>query len=71
MSKYLVAVGAALAVMAGWSAIMQQRGVEKERVRVETQGKKTHARAKAARAKVEAKPAPEISADLRKYCRDC
>lgn len=71
MSKYLVAIGAALAVMAGWSAMMQQRGVEKERARVDRVAEKTHVKAKAARKKVEAKKPDEIRADLRKYCIDC
>lgn len=71
MSKYLLAIGAACAVMAGWSAMMQQRGIEKERARVERVAEKTHVKAKAARKKVETKPAPEIRADLQRYCRDC
>lgn len=71
MSKYLIAIGAALAVMAGWSAMMQQKGVEKERVRVDTVGKKIDARAKIARKKVEAKKPEELRADLKRFCRDC
>lgn len=71
MSKYLIAIGAALAVMAGWSAMMQQKGVEKERVRVDTVGKKIDAKAKIARKKVEAKKPEELRADLKRFCRDC
>ena len=71
MTKYLAAAAAALAVMAGWSAWMQSKGVEKERARVIAIGEKTHARAKAARKKVEAKKPDEIRADLKRYCVDC
>lgn len=71
MSRYLVAAAAALAVMAGWSAWMQDRGARKEQVRVEKIGERVHARAKAARRKVETKKPAELSADLRKYCVDC
>lgn len=71
MSKYLVMVGLALAAMAGWSAMMQQKGVERERARVERVAEKTHVKAKAARKKVEAKKPDEIRADLQQYCRDC
>ncbi len=71
MTKYLAAAAAALAVMAGWSAWMQSKGVEKERARVIATGEKTHARAKAARKKVEAKKPPELQVDLRRFCVDC
>lgn len=71
MSKYLIAIGAAFAVMAGWSALMQQKGVEKERVRVDVVGKKIDAKAKIARKKVEAKKPEELRADLKRFCRDC
>ncbi len=71
MTKYLAAAAAALAVMAGWSAWMQSKGVERERARVIATGEKTHARAKAARKKVEAKKPPEIQVDLRRFCVDC
>lgn len=69
--RYMIAGSAALAVMAGLAAWQQGEGVQKERVRVEAQGQKTHAKAKAARAKVETKQAPEIRADLKRYCVDC
>ena len=71
LGRYAVAGAAALAVMAGWSAWMQSKGVEKERARVIATGEKTHARAKAARKKVEAKKPPELQADLRRFCVDC
>jgi hypothetical protein len=67
MTKYLAAAAAALAVMAGWSAYMKQKGVQSERVRVEAIGKKTDARAKVARKKAEEKPHDS----LRAWCRDC
>jgi len=71
MSRYLVAAAAALAVMAGWSAWMQDRGARKEQVRVERIGEKVHARAKAARKAVEKKKPSEVQSALRAYCRDC
>ncbi len=71
MTKYLAAAAAALAVMAGWSAWMQSKGVEKERARVETIGKKLDAKARVVRKKVEAKKPDELQADLRRFCRDC
>jgi Flp pilus assembly protein TadB len=69
--RYLIAAAAALAVMAGLSAWQQDKGAQKERVRVHEQGEKAHAKAKTARAKVEQKAAPEIRADLKRYCLDC
>ncbi len=69
--RYLVAAGVALAAMAAWSGMMVQRGVVKEQVRVETIGKRLDAKARTVRKAVEAKKPPEISADLRRYCRDC
>jgi len=71
MRVYLIGLAAALAAMAGLSAWMQSKGVEKERARVIATGEKTHARAKAARKKVEAKKPPELQADLRRFCVDC
>lgn len=71
LARYALAVAAGLAAMAGWSAFMVQKGVVKEQVRVETVGKKLDAKARIVRKAVEAKKPPEISADLRKYCRDC
>ena len=59
------------AVRAGDVRHQRQVAVAAERVRVEEQGKKIDAQAAVVRKKVEAKPAPEISAHLRKYCRDC
>jgi uncharacterized protein YdgA (DUF945 family) len=71
MRVYLVGIAAALAAMAGWSAWQQSKGVEKERARVVAIGEKTHARAKAARKKVEAKKPEELREDLKRYCVDC
>ena len=71
LTRYAIAAAAALAVMAGWSAYHQHKGVIKERERVAKVGEATHERAKVARKKVEAKKPSEIRADLREYCRDC
>jgi hypothetical protein len=64
-------IAAALLAMAGWSAWMQSKGVQRERARVVAQGEKTHARAKAARKAVEKKAPDELRADLLRYCVDC
>lgn len=45
--------------------------MQKERVRVEAQGKKADAKARIVRKAVEAKKPDEVRADLRRYCRDC
>ena len=71
MTRYALAIAAALAAMAAWSALMVNRGVERERASVERIGKKTDAVAKRARKAVAAKKPDEIRADLRKYCIDC
>ena len=71
LARYALALAAGLAAMAAWSGMMVQRGVVKEQVRVETVGKRLDAKARVVRKAVEAKKPPEISADLRKYCRDC
>jgi len=71
ISRFALPLAAALAVMAGWSWTMQQRGVQREKVRVEAIGKKLDAKAGAARKKVAAKPPSEIQADLKQWCRDC
>jgi hypothetical protein len=67
VTRYAMAAAVALAAMAGWSAWMQSKGVNKERARVETIGKKIDAKARTARKKAEAKPHDS----LRAYCRDC
>ncbi len=69
--RYFVAAAVALAAMAAWSGMMVQKGVVVERARVETAGKKTDVRAKAARKAVETKKPEEIRADLRRFCVDC
>ncbi len=69
--RYLVAAAVALAAMAAWSGMMVQKGVKIESARVEAVGRKIDAKAKVVRKAVEAKKPAEISADLRKYCRDC
>jgi hypothetical protein len=71
ISRFALPLAAALAVMAGWSWHMQQRGVQREKVRVEAIGKKLDAKAGEARRKVAAKPPSEVQADLRRYCVDC
>ncbi len=71
LARYALALAAGLAAMSAWSAMMVQRGVVKEQVRVETVGKRLDAKARVVRKAVEAKKPPEISADLLKYCRDC
>jgi tRNA A-37 threonylcarbamoyl transferase component Bud32 len=67
VAKYALAAAVAFAAMAGWSAWMQSNGVNKERARVETIGKKIDAKARTARTKAEAKPDDA----LRRWCRDC
>ncbi len=71
LSRYALALAAGLAAMAAWSATMVHKGVVREQVRVETIGKKIDAVAKVRRKAVEKKTPPEISADLKRYCRDC
>jgi len=71
LTRYAIAAAAALAVMAGWSAMMRQKGVQSERDRVERIGKKLDAKAGAARKKVEKASSSQIQADLHRYCRDC
>ena len=70
-ARYALALAAGLAAMAAWSGMMVQKGVKIESARVESVGRKIDAKAKVVRKAVEAKKPPEISADLRKYCRDC
>ena len=67
IARYALAAALAFAAMAGWSAWMQGKGVQRERVRVEKIGKKIDARAKTARKKAEERPHDS----LRAYCRDC
>lgn len=71
MRVYLVGIAAALAAMAGWSALMKNQGVQSERARVEVAGKKLDAKARVVRKKIEAKNPDELQADLRRFCRDC
>lgn len=71
LGRYAGALAAALLAMAGWSAWMQGKGVQKERARVIAQGEKVHARAKAARTAVEKKAPDELRDDLLRYCVDC
>jgi hypothetical protein len=71
LGRYAGMIAAALLAMAGWSAWMTHRGVQKERSRVERIGKKIDAQAEAARKKVAAKAPSEIQRDLARYCRDC
>jgi len=62
IARYALAAALAFAAMAGWSAWMQGKGVQRERVRVERIGKKIDARAKTARKKAEAKPHDSLRA---------
>jgi hypothetical protein len=71
LGRYAGALAAALLAMAGWSAWMQSKGVQRERVRVEKIGAKLDAKAGAVRKKVAKAPPSEIQADLAQYCRDC
>ena len=71
MRVYLIGLAAALAAMAGWSAMMKQSGVKSERARVEIIGKQLDAKARVVRKKVQAKKPDELQADLRRFCRDC
>lgn len=71
IARYAMAVAAGLAAMAAWSALFVQKGIQKERARVEVAGKKTNEKAKAARKAVEVKKPDEIRADLRRFCVDC
>jgi hypothetical protein len=67
ITRYAVAAAAACAVMGLMYQSTVQRGVNKERARVEAIGNKTDAKARKARKAAEAKP----SAALSRYCRDC
>ena len=67
LARYAFAAAAALGVMAWMSSAAVNRGVEKERARVEKVGAKINAKAKAARKKAEAEPHDA----LRAWCRDC
>lgn len=71
--RYLAAAAVALAAMAGWSAMMAQKGVQIERARVESTGKKIDAKAKVARKRAvdTVKAAPDPGHALRAWCRDC
>lgn len=67
ITRYAVAAAAAFAVMGWMYHSTVQRGVNKERARVDVIGNKTDAKARQARKAAEAKP----NAALSKYCRDC
>lgn len=71
LGRYAGAIAAALLAMAGWSAWMQSKGVQRERARIEKIGTKIDAQAGAARKTVAKAPPSQIQADLRKFCRDC
>lgn len=63
---------AALIGLRAWDVSHQRKvGAHREQVRVETIGKAVDAKAQKKRERVERAPAPQIDADLRKYCRDC
>ena len=71
ITRAIIAGVASIGMMIIVAQVLEHKGAQKERVRVEAVGKKTHAKAAKARQIVEAKPAPEIRADLRKFCVDC
>ena len=63
---------AALIGLRAWDVSHQRKvGAHREQVCVEETGKKIDAKAQKKRERVERAPAPQIDADLRKYCRDC
>ena len=68
---YIALVAGLMAAGLTWDRSRINKGVQQERVRVDTVGEKTDARAqeavKAARKRVETKPDDA----LRRYCRDC
>ncbi len=70
-ARYAGALALAFAAMAGWSVWMQDKGVQRERARVETTGKKIDAKARVARRKIAQKKPDEVQAALRRFCRDC
>lgn len=67
----LVSVASVFGTYFAWRSYERNLGVQTERARVETTGKKYDAKAHEVRQKVEQKKPPEISADLKRYCRDC
>jgi hypothetical protein len=67
IARYAFAAAVACAAMFGWSVFFVEKGVNRERARVETVGKKVDAKAKRARAAAEREP----SRVLKQYCRDC
>lgn len=69
--NHLIAAGIAVAAMLGAYQIIKTVGVQTERARVETIGKKSDAKAGAVRKKVAAKKPSEIQRDLARYCNDC
>lgn len=67
-----LAIGAGVLVTyAAWHHRVETKAVERERVRVETEGNKIDAAAQKKREKAERAPASEVGTALRKYCRDC
>lgn len=67
-----LAIGAGVLVTyAAWHHRVEVKAIEKERVRVETEGNKIDAAAQKKREKAERAPAAEVGTALRKYCRDC
>lgn len=69
LARYGLHIGIAAALIVGyaaWDASRVQKGVQKERARVERQGSKTHAKAQDARRAAAAKPASVLD----RYYRD-
>jgi hypothetical protein len=67
LGRYAGMIAAALLAMAGWSAWMTNRGVQKERARVTEVGQAVSKKAQSLRKMAEEKPREA----LLKYCRDC
>jgi hydroxypyruvate isomerase len=73
ITRYAIAAAAAFAVMGWMYHATVQRGVIKERQRVETAGRKINGKAKVARAKAENSvgKSNDVTNALKSWCRDC
>lgn len=71
LARYAGALAVAFAAMAGWSLWLQDKGVQRERARVEASGKKIDAKARIARRRVAEKKPDDVQEALHRYCRDC
>lgn len=68
---HIAIVAGVLVAYATWHKKVENAGIRKEQVRVETVGNKIDAKAQKKRAAVERAPPSEVDNALRKYCRDC